>query len=453
MHMKVRFAPSPTGYIHLGNARMATLNYFLAQKLHGDFILRIDDTDTQRVKEEYISSLKEDLQWLGITWVEEFKQSQRLEIYKKFLEELIEKGLAYPCFETQEELQYKKKIQLAKGKPPIYDRAMLNLSSEQHEKYIKEGRKPYYRLKIDHTAISWNDLIKGNITFQGENISDPVVIREDGTYLYILTSVLDDIEKGITHIIRGEDHIVNTAVQIQMFNYLQAPLPTFAHLPLITNNKGEGFSKREGSLALKNLRAEGIIPMAINNYLYALGLGEQNIVYKTIPEIVEVFDLQKYSPSAAKFDVEKLLRINLILLQQEDFSTIYNMCQELLGIKIKEDFWNIIKFNITALPDIKTWYSICYENVGNSTTFNMNKEVLQAASESLANYKEIDETFWPQWSKEIKELSNIKGKELFLTLRIALTGLEKGPEFKDLLPLIGYDKINTRLSNALNTSR
>ena len=279
---RVRFAPSPTGYLHLGNARMATLNCFLAKKIDADFVLRIDDTDIGRVKQEYIDGVHEDLKWLGISWDKEFKQSDRLDIYNNFLDKLKAENLVYPCYETPEELEYKKKLQIAMKRPPIYDREILNITDEQKAKYESEGRKPYYRLKISHTDIKWKDLIKGDIHFKGEHISDPVVLREDGSFLYLLTSVIDDIESDITHIIRGEDHVVNTAVQIQMFEYLKAPLPTFAHLPLITNNSGEGFSKRDGALSLRNLRSSGIHPMSINNYLFMLGLGERDKTYTSI---------------------------------------------------------------------------------------------------------------------------------------------------------------------------
>ena len=294
MKKRIRFAPSPTGYLHLGNARMATLNNFLAIQENADYILRIDDTDFKRVKDEYIVAMKEDLKWLGISWVEEFKQSDRIATYDAFVNKLKQEGIVYACYETIEELDYKKKLQLAKGKPPIYDRSMLNLTQAEKEKYELEGRKPHYRLKITHENISWIDLIKGELHFKGENISDPVIIREDGSYLYILTSVLDDVDTNITHIIRGEDHVVNTALQIQMFKYLKAEIPYFAHLPLITNNEGEGFSKRSGALSLGSLRREGITPLALNNYLFALGLGEQNKFYSSVKEIAEVFNLQNY---------------------------------------------------------------------------------------------------------------------------------------------------------------
>ena len=445
MKKRIRFAPSPTGYLHLGNARMATLNNFLAIKENAEYILRIDDTDFKRVKDEYIVSLKEDLQWLGISWIEEFKQSSRIATYDAFVEKLKEEGIVYPCYETVEELDYKKKLQLAKGKPPIYDRSMLNLTDADKAKYESEGRKPHYRLKINHEDISWTDLIKGPLHFKGEHISDPVIIREDGSYLYILTSVLDDVEKKITHIIRGEDHVVNTALQIQIFKYLNAPIPEFAHLPLITNSEGEGFSKRSGALSLGTLRVEGITPIAINNYLFALGLGEQNKFYNSVQEIAEVFNLQNYNGAAAKFDESKLLKLNLLSLQNMEFKEIQDMVQAYLNLDITLDFWNIIKTNIEKFQDIAVWHNICYNN--NLVTVCENKELIQHALNTIPSV--FDENSWATWLKDIKETSKLTGMALFHPLRLAFSGVEQGPEFKHLIVLIGKTRLEDRLKKCL----
>ncbi|MCL2567466.1 MAG: glutamate--tRNA ligase [Alphaproteobacteria bacterium] len=441
---KVRFAPSPTGYLHLGNARMAVLNYFLAKKINADYILRIDDTDIGRVKQEYIDGVHDDLNWLGIAWVHEFKQSDRLNIYNEFLEKLKKENLVYPCYETAEELAYKKKLQIAMKKPPIYDRAMLKLTAENKAKFEDEGRKPYYRLKINYTDIAWHDLIKGDINFKGEHISDPVVVREDGSFLYILTSVIDDIDAGITHIIRGEDHVVNTAVQIQMFQYLGSPVPTFAHLPLITNNEGEGFSKRDGALSLKNLRAAGIHPMAINNYLFMLGLGERDKVYLYMEDIVEDFDLEKYNSAAAKFDEEKLLKLNLQILQTRCFAEMYAMIKNLLNLEVSENFWEVIKHNITSFADIAVWHNIIYGNIEPKVE---NHAIIKIALETMP--ETFNATAWDTWLTAIKDKSGLKGKELFHPLRIAFSGVENGPDFKSLINLIGKDKLRNRLKDLI----
>lgn len=439
---RVRFAPSPTGYLHLGNARMATLNYFLSKKINADFVLRIDDTDIGRVKQEYIDGTHEDLKWLGISWAEEFKQSERINIYNDFLEKLKQENLVYPCYETPEELDYKKKLQIAMKRPPIYDREMLNLSAEKKAQYEAEGRKPYYRLKISHSDIKWKDLIKGDIHFKGEHISDPVVLREDGSFLYLLTSVIDDINSNITHIIRGEDHVVNTAVQIQMFEYLKAPVPIFAHLPLITNNSGEGFSKRDGALSLRKLRAEGIHPMTINNYLFMLGLGEINKTYANINEIVEDFDLEKYNSASAKFDEEKLLETNLRVLRIAPFAEIKTMAKDYLDIDIKESFWEIIKHNINNFADIRTWFNIAYSN--NLNVKLENKELIKIAIDSVPD-GEFNENTWDIWLANIKSKIDIKGKELFHPLRLAFSGKDKGPTFNDLIVLVGKERLMNRL--------
>ncbi len=439
---RVRFAPSPTGYLHLGNARMATLNYFLAKKINADFVLRIDDTDIGRVKQEYIDGVHEDLAWLGISWSEEFRQSNRLGIYNEFLEKLKKENLVYPCYETPEELEYKKKLQIAIKKPPIYDREMLNLTEEQKDKFESEGRKPYYRLKISHTDIKWKDLIKGNIHFKGEHISDPVVLREDGSFLYLLTSVIDDIHSKITHIIRGEDHVVNTAIQIQIFEYLKAKIPLFAHLPLITNNSGEGFSKRDGALSLRKLRCSGIHPMTINNYLFMLGLGEKDKTYISIDEILEDFDLEKYNSASAKFDEEKLLETNLRVLRLVNFDDIKEMVKSYLNIDITESFWEIIKHNVNNFAEIKTWFEII--TLDNIETKPENVDLIKIAIETVPN-EEFNQDSWTIWLESIKSKSGLKGKSLFHPLRIAFTGLENGPSFNDIVVLIGKEKLINRL--------
>ncbi|XWO14082.1 Glutamate--tRNA ligase 1 [Candidatus Hepatincola sp. Pdp] len=443
---KLRFAPSPTGFLHLGNARMAVFNYLYAKQLKGEYLLRIDDTDLNRVKDEYIVALKEDLSWLGLTWEHEFRQSDRLAFYNEMLQKLITEGKVYPCYETPEELDYKKKMLLAKGKAPIYDRAMMNLPQKELANYQKEGRKPHYRLAIDYSTITWEDKIKGHISFLGNNISDPILVRADGTFLYILTSVLDDIDSQITHIIRGEDHITNTAIQIQLFQYLKSTIPTFAHLPLITTMQGEGFSKRNASLSLRNLKKQAIQPMAINNYLYNLGLGEQNIVYESLEDITKVFSLEKYSTATAKFDEAKLYKLNLHWLQNMENNKLIALVKNLLNIEITNNFWEHIKHNIKTFQDITVWYNICY---GEITTSSNNKELLQVA---LANLPQDtwQENTWQQWLEAIKTHSNLKNKEIFKPLRMAISGMEEGPELKELILLIGKEKIITRLQKILD---
>jgi glutamyl-tRNA synthetase len=455
--VKVRFAPSPTGFLHMGNARMAVLNYLLAKKLNGEFLLRIDDTDTKRSQEEYTVAIKDALKWLGVSWSEEFRQSNRLDVYNDILQKLEQEGRVYKCYETPEELEYAKNLQLAKKLPPIYNRSALSLTKEQKEQYVKEGRKPYYRFKIEPGEIAWNDICKGHLSFKGEHLSDPVIVREDGSFLYILTSVIDDAEKKITHILRGEDHIVNTAVQIQMFKCLNAPIPQFAHMPIVTNTEGKKLSKRDGDFSISDLQKQGYLPLSIIYTLFSLGLGDHANIYTTIEEIIEHFDISKYGKATAQFDSKKLAQNNLHLLKLQPFEKIKNMSKEFLNLGICENFYNKVKNNIEQFSDIKLWHDIVFEDITSSVLEKkelLNKEVLEI---TLATLPKVDFTLdtWGMWQKDIKEklsnsYPNINSKTIFTTLRVALTGLTHGMEFKDLLILLGLVKTKERLFKAID---
>ncbi len=455
--VKVRFAPSPTGYLHMGNARMAVLNYLLAKKLNGDFLLRIDDTDTKRSQEEYTIAIKDALKWLGISWSEEFRQSNRLDIYNSILHQLEQNGSVYKCYETPEELENAKNLQLAKKLPPIYNRYSLYLTEEQKNVYIKEGRKPYYRFKIEPGEISWNDISKGHLSFKGEHLSDPVIVREDGSFLYILTSVIDDAEKQITHILRGEDHIVNTAVQIQMFKRLNATIPQFAHMPIVTNTEGKKLSKRDGDFSISDLQKQGYLPLSIIYTLSSLGLGDTANMYTSLDEIIEHFDVSKYGKATAQFDGKKLAQNNLHLLKLKSFETIKDMSKSLLNLNIDEDFYNKIKNNIEQFSDIKVWHEIAFEDIQASVVEKkdlLNIEILKIALEKQPKEDFTIET-WSVWQKSIKESLannnlNVNPKIIFTTLRVAFSGLTHGMELKDLILLLGSIKVKERLNKAID---
>ncbi|HEY8190261.1 MAG TPA: glutamate--tRNA ligase, partial [Micavibrio sp.] len=323
MTVRVRFAPSPTGYLHAGNVRAAVVTWLFAKKHNGHFLLRIDDTDLERSKAEYEADIEQSLLWLGLVWDEKARQRDRLNRYAEVIDKLKEAGRLYACYETPEELALKRKTQLSQGLPPLYDRAALALSDEQKRKFESEGRRPHWRFKLNEGAIEWNDLIRGSVKFDSKDISDPVLIREDGSPLYHLCSVIDDIDHEITHVIRGEDHVSNTAMHIQMFEAIGRKPPNFAHLPLISDAEGGKLSKRLGSLSMRDLReVERLEPMAINSLMARLGSADPIEPFTNIDELAESFDLSKFARSTPKFDVEELMRLNAKILHQMPFDAV-----------------------------------------------------------------------------------------------------------------------------------
>ena len=437
MSHRLRFAPSPTGLLHIGNARSAALNWAYAKSKKGNFILRIDDTDIERSNKDYEIKIKNDLKWLGIDWKISINQSNRQKIYNQCIEKLKSNKRLYPCFESSEELALKKKSQLTSGKPPIYDRNSLNLSNEKINELIKSGKKPHWRFKLNHERISWNDLIKGEVSFDCKNLSDPVLIREDGTLLYHLPSVVDDIDLEITDIIRGEDHITNTAFHIQIFDSLNAKIPSFGHHPFLTDHMGKSFSKRLGSLSLEDLRNKGFEKLTILNYL--LSIGSSFNLTKEINEkvLVNNFDITSISNSSPKFSLDTLKTLNKDILKLYDYSHIKKRFPEIGITNSNEKFWELIKNNINFFSECLEW-----DNIINSTeSFECkNTDFLKFSAELLPE-EPFDNNSWDKWISSIKEKSNISGKDLFIPLRIALTGKESGPELKFLLPFLSKDKI------------
>ncbi len=447
MTVKVRFAPSPTGKLHVGNIRAALVTWLFARKNQGNFFLRIDDTDLERSKQEYVDSIITDLTWLGLNWDSTARQSERTQRYETLIQKLKDDGRLYPCYETEDELGLKRKSLMAQGKPPIYDRGALSLTPEQIEQYEAEGRKPHWRFKLEHTPIEWNDHIRGEVKFHGKDLSDPVLIRENGSPLYHLCSVIDDMDFEITHVIRGEDHVANTATHVQMFEALGAKVPEFAHYALLAGKDGGKLSKRLGALSIENMRDDmGIESMAINSVIAKVGTSDNINAYKSLNELVQEFDFSKFARSIAKFDEEEIIRINTKLIHDMDYETAQPKLSALSLNEIDEEFWNGVRANLTSLKDIKEWWDIARGEVTPEIAHE-DQEYTAKAAEHLPN-NEWDETTWDSWISEVKQATGRKGKMLFMPLRKALTGMEQGPELRVILPLIGPEKATKRLNGS-----
>lgn len=436
---KTRFAPSPTGFIHIGNIRTALMCYLLAKQNNGEFWLRLDDTDTERSKEEYAQAIIQDLEWLGLGIDHMERQSARLARYEEVKQQLIESGRLYPCYETAQEIEVKRKMQLNRGLPPIYDRTALTLTDAQKQAFEAEGRQPHYRFKIDQSAIiQWQDLIRGDVHFEGQHLSDPVLIRENGNPTYMLPSTIDDMDFGISHVLRGEDHVTNTAIQIQLFEALGASVPVFAHHSLIKSKTGK-ISKREGGHDIAGMREEGIEPMAFISYLARIGTSQPVEPFSSMEEVIAQFDLSHFSRASAIFDQEELERLNSKIVHGFSYQQVQNR-RELAGIDKK--FWDAVKDNLERVGDIHLWHHICREEiVPDIEDMAFTKQACELLPDG--NW---DETTWSSWTNKVKEATGRKGKDLFMPIRKALTGRDNGPELKILLPLIGSEKAHRRLN-------
>lgn len=432
--IKVRFAPSPTGFMHIGNTRTALFNWLLAKKLGGRFMLRIDDTDLLRSKKEYEDAIRDALTWLGLNWSEEARQTARIDRHNQVKEELLAKGRIYACYETPEELEFMRRRLLAKGQPPIYDRSALRLTVEQKQAFEAEGRRPHYRFKLIPGEIVWNDLVRGTCRYEAENLSDPVVIREDGSFLYHLPSVIDDVDFGITHIVRGEDHVTNTAAQIQMFEAIGGKVPTFAHLPLLTGKEGK-LSKRLGSLGVRELRAEGIEAMAICSYLAKLGTSEAIEPYFDLETLAASLDFGKIGRAQPKFSEEELQHFNTHYVRSLPYEAVKNR------VEVDKTFWEAVKGNLNRVDDINLWHNIC----GQELTPQMEDAELTSMAADLLPPEPWSLDTWKQWVDLLKTKTDKKGKALFHPIRLALTAQDNGPELQQLLPLIGREKAYKRL--------
>ena len=438
--MRVRFAPSPTGYLHVGNARVALANALFARRHRAAFLLRIDDTDQERSRPEYEQAIQYDLRWLGLAWDESFRQSERLALYDAAADRLRAAGRLYPCFESEEELRFKRDMRLRRGLAPVYDRAMLKLTPEQRAQAEANGKTPYWRFKLSDATVEWTDLVLGRRGVKLPSVSDPVLVRADGTYLYTFTSVVDDIESAVSHVIRGEDHVTNTGIQLDIASALGAnPTKfTFAHLPLLVDTDGAKLSKRLEGLSLRALRQDGVEPSAIVAYLARLGTSDSPEPM-SLDALGESYDLTRVARSPARFDIRQLLALNRRVLKQ----AAYEQVRERLPPSATPAFWNAVRGNLDLLSEARHWWDVV---AGELAPPVLEGEVAFLA-DALAHLpaEPWDEATWSSWTEALKAATGRKGRALFMPLRLALTGEDHGPELATLLPLIGRDRTATRL--------
>jgi glutamyl-tRNA synthetase len=437
----VRFAPSPTGLIHIGNARTALLNALFARREAGTFILRFDDTDLERSKREYADAIETDLHWLGIPPAMIVRQSERFAIYDDVAARLRIMGRLYPSYETQDELEFRRKRQLARGLPPIYDRAALQLSDEDRTRLEAEGRRPHWRFRLDHRVVTWTDLVRGECHVDCASLSDPVLVREDGTYLYTLPSVADDVDLEVSHLIRGEDHVTNTAVQIQIFEALGAASPTFGHHNLLTTLSGEGLSKRLGHLSLAGLREAGLEPQAVASLAVLVGSAESVRPVADLDELAALVDFAHISRAPAKFDEHELDHLNARLVHDMPYDAVSARLVA-MGIEGGEAFWLAIRSNLGKVVDAAQWWPVV---TGPIRPVVEDRAFAEKAAEALPPAP-WDATTWKTWTEAVKTATGAKGKALFMPLRLALTGVDHGPELAALLPLIGPERARARLA-------
>ncbi|MBR2534698.1 MAG: glutamate--tRNA ligase [Hyphomicrobium sp.] len=455
MTARVRFAPSPTGRIHIGNVRTAVLNWLYAQKYGGTFLLRLDDTDRERSTEEFAQAIRDDLTWLGLKWDSEAKQSDRTARYDEAAAQLKAEGVLYPCFETEEELDRRRKRQLAMHRPPIYDRAALKLTKDEIAAHETAGRRPHWRFRLPNTdngqvgvprptMISWRDLIRDDQSVDLGSLSDPVLIRGDGTYLYTFTSVVDDIDFGITHIVRGEDHVTNTGVQLAIFEALGGAAPAFGHHSLLIGADGHALSKRLGALSVQSFRDAGLEPMAVLSHAALVGTSDAIEPHTQTGDLAEMFDLGKISTAPGRFDVEDLKSLNAKLLHKLSYADVAARL-DAKGITPGAAFWDAVRGNLTIFDDVDTWSTVAN---GAITPVIEDADFAAKALALLPREPWSTET-WGQWTSAIKTETGAKGKALFHPLRMALTAQEAGPDLKTLLPLIGRTRAAARLSGAI----
>ncbi|MEM9426801.1 MAG: glutamate--tRNA ligase [Pseudomonadota bacterium] len=430
-----RFAPSPTGYLHVGNLRTALFNWLIARKAGGTFILRIDDTDPERSKEEYVDAIKEDLEWLGLTWDRVERQSERLDRYTAAADELRAKARFYEAWETPTELDLKRKKQLNMGRPPVYDRAALALGDAEKEALRAERGAGVWRFKLDHARIEWTDGILGDISIDAASVSDPVLIRQDGQVLYTLASVVDDTEMGVTHVVRGSDHVTNTATQIQMIEALGHTPPAFTHHSLLTGPQGEALSKRLGTLALRDLRAAGIEPMAILSLMARLGSSDAIELRADHQELADGFDLSKFGTAPTKFDAEDLKPLTARVVQGLALGDVAEMLTE-AGIpgEVQDAYWQTVHDNISIRADAAVWWPV-FQGKVTPVVAEEDRDYIQTAFDLLGDPPYASDT-WPTWTNAVKEATGRKGKSLFMPLRLAITGQPRGPEMADVMPLL-----------------
>ncbi len=445
MSITVRFAPSPTGRLHVGNLRTALMNQLFALKENGRFVLRVDDTDLERSKAEYEAAIEEDLAWLGFRVDVKHKQSDRFALYDAAAAALKDAGHLYPCYETAEELERKRKLQRAQGLPPVYDRAALNLSKADIAALEADGRKPHWRFKLSHERVSWSDLVRGDSAVETSALSDPILVRDDGSYLYTLPSCVDDLEMNVSHVVRGEDHVTNSGAQIEIFDALRATglageTPQFAHTPLLVGANGEKLSKRLGSLAVADFREQGLEPLALSSLLAKIGTSDPVEARRDWATLAAEFDFAKIGRAPARFDEAELKRLNAQLLHAMPFEEAGPRLQA-LGVTGGEAFWRAVRANVEVLSDTRAWWRVVdgpIEPVIEDAGF-------VAAAADLTPAGPYDGASWGVFIERVKTETGAKGKKLFMPLRLALTGQRHGPEMDQLFALIGPDKAKRRL--------
>ncbi len=440
MTVITRFAPSPTGLLHLGNIRTALINWLYARTHNGKFILRIDDTDQERSKDEYISKIKYDLEWLGIDYDDTFNQSSRFERYREQFEKLKSDGRIYPCYETPEELERKRKLQMASGGKQVYDRSSLSLTDEEKRVYEDDGRKPHWRFLLQTERLKWNDLLKGELDIDLTSLSDPVLFREDGVPLYTFSSAVDDVDYNITNVIRGDDHTSNTAVQIEIINAIDKNRITFAHHALLKASSGDKLSKRDNVISIDSFRKSNLEPLAILSLLATIGTSQSIELKDSLNQIISEFKLETISTSPGRIEIDVLNALNKKQVQKLNFDEVSERLKN-INEKIDEKFWNTIRSNLETVEGVKQWSDIVFDSKSIEAE---DKEYIKSAMELIPD-DPWDENTWELWTSAIKEKTGRKGKELFLPLREAFTGMSHGPEMKLLIQLIGREKILERV--------
>ena len=445
MFIRTRFAPSPTGLLHVGNARAALFCFLFAKKNDGQFVLRLDDTDRERSTQAFADAIQADLDWLGLKWDETARQSDRFERYDAVFETLVAQGHVYACYETPEELERKRKRQLARGKPPVYDRAGLALSADEKAALEAEGRAAHWRFKLSGNQVGWRDLVRGEQKIDTDSVSDPVIRRADGSWLYTLPSVVDDLDMNISHVIRGEDHVTNTAAQVELIAALGGEVPEFAHFSLMLGADGSGLSKRLGSLALADLRDNGLEPISLNAHIARLGTADPVVPAQTMQEIIDGFDMARLGRAPARFDPEDVTRLNARILHETPYAAVAERLAE-IGAPAQAEFWEAMRGNIEKFADMKNIMALINGPITPVVETDDADYIAQARA--LLPDAPLETESWSDWTGRLKDATGRKGRALFMPLRMALTGQSHGPEMQHLLYHIGYDEAVARLEAA-----
>ena len=445
MSIRTRFAPSPTGLLHVGNARAALFCFLFAKKHDGQFVLRLDDTDRERSTQAFADAIQADLDWLGLKWDETARQSDRFERYDAVFETLVAQGHVYACYETPEELERKRKRQLARGKPPVYDRAGLALSADEKATLEAEGRSAHWRFKLSGNQVAWRDLVRGEQKIDTASVSDPVIRRADGSWLYTLPSVVDDLDMNISHVIRGEDHVTNTAAQVELIAALGGEVPEFAHFSLMLGADGSGLSKRLGSLALADLRDSGLEPISLNAHIARLGTADPVVPAQTMQEIIDGFDMARLGRAPARFDPEDVTRLNARILHETPYAAVAERLAE-IGAPAQAEFWEAMRGNIEKFADMQNIMALINGPITPVVETDDADYIAQART--LLPDAPLDTESWSDWTGRLKDETGRKGRALFMPLRMALTGQSHGPEMQHLLYHIGYDEAVARLEAA-----